>query len=79
MFYFFRIVIFDGVEYASTVTFIKLHKAKPVLWDLTHPKYYNKHTKYDVWEKLLKAVGFWNNPASCLFRYFEKVLQATNR
>jgi hypothetical protein len=38
--------------------------------------YYNKHTKYGAWEELTKAVGFWNNLAYCLFRHFEKVLQA---
>jgi hypothetical protein len=78
IFGFLRIVIFDGVEYEGSLTFIKLYKAKPVLWDPTYPKYYNKHTKYDVWEELVKAVDFWNNAAGCLFPNFEKALQATN-
>lgn len=32
------------------------YKAESVLWDPTHPKYYNKHTKYGSWEELAKAV-----------------------
>jgi hypothetical protein len=32
----------------STLTFIELYRAKPVLWDPTHPKYFNKHIIYDA-------------------------------
>jgi hypothetical protein len=60
----------------SILTFIGLYKAKPVLWDPTHPKHYNKHTQSDAWAEIAEAVGFWNNLADCLFRNFEKVLQA---
>jgi hypothetical protein len=35
--------------------------------------------KYDAWEELVKAVGFWNNMADRLFRNFENVLQAGAR
>jgi hypothetical protein len=54
------------VGWNNECAFIELYKAKPVPWDRTHPKYYNKHTKYDAWEELAKAVGFWNNLADCL-------------
>jgi hypothetical protein len=49
----------------STLRFTELYKDNPVLWDPTHPKHYNKHSKYDVWEELAKAVDFWNNLADC--------------
>jgi hypothetical protein len=60
----------------SALIFIELYKAEPVLGDPTHPKYYNKHTKYDAWEESVKAAGVWNDLADCLFRNFENVLQA---
>jgi hypothetical protein len=36
-----------------------------VPWDPIHPKYYSKHTKYNAWEELAKAVDFWDNLADC--------------
>jgi hypothetical protein len=33
-----RIVIFSGMDNESTLTFVELYKAKPVLWDPTQPK-----------------------------------------
>jgi hypothetical protein len=59
----------------SALTFIEMYKAKPLLWDKTHPKYYNKYTRYDAWGELATVVGFWNNPVDCLFQNFKKVLQ----
>jgi hypothetical protein len=40
------------------LTFTGLYKAKPVLWDPTQLKYYNKHTKCDTWEEVAKGVHF---------------------
>jgi ribosomal protein S17 len=44
-----------------TLRSIELYKAKPVLYDPTYNKYYNKHTKYEASEELSKLLGFWNN------------------
>jgi hypothetical protein len=46
-----------GWNNKSALPFVELHKAKPVRWDPTHPKYYNKHTKHDASEELAKAAG----------------------
>jgi hypothetical protein len=39
------------------LTFIELYRGKPVLWDQTHHKPYNKCTNTHTWEELPKAVG----------------------
>jgi hypothetical protein len=53
----------------STLTLIALYKAKPVLWDPTHPRCYNKHTKCDAREESAKAV--WASEIIWPSAYFE--------
>jgi hypothetical protein len=37
---------------------------------------YNKQTKFDAWEELAKAVGFWSKLVDSLFHNFETVFHA---
>jgi hypothetical protein len=60
-------------------TFTELYKVKSAPWDPTYYKHHNKLTNYGDWEELSKAVGYWNNPADCVFQKFESVQQAGER
>jgi hypothetical protein len=55
----------------SMLTFTGLYKAKPVLWDPTQLKYYNKYTKCEAWEEVAKGVHFWNYLADCCRQVYE--------